>query len=485
MMKFMTKKLLLRIIPFLFLILFSIIRPVTAMGQEATLTLHLRGISESKISLLPLAGPKAYRPILELPTVKSGDITVLNIPPEYLPGEFVLRFDYKEKPESTPYPCEKHIVVGRQSLTLWLNPMYCNSSDSSKFQPGELENAALRRFQSELGNRMQKIGLLQQFLMGYDEPQSAFYLQGIAEYERRRSEFNAWLNQQVEKDTALFVSSTYRFHYLPRIKFTGSERARLLNLIDGYFEGIDLSDPKIIRTSQMNEWMNAYVNLHGQMATSIPLRDSLIPAAAFKAIEKAKTGHPQVYGWMVDYFYRGFESNNMPQGMKVLQPYLEDPACLTSKRMEIERRLKGMETLMPGIQAPDFTLTDAFGIEFNFSAYKPAAQHLLILFWSADCAHCLEEINQLYPWLQQAGNSAKTEVIAISLDESDTEVAAWEGKIKELRGWKHLRAKEGINSPVANDYFILATPVMILVDSKTRNIIEMPASVLQLQQLLK
>jgi hypothetical protein len=48
---------------------------------------------------------------------------------------------------------------------------------------------------------------------------------------------------------------------------------------------------------------------------------------------------------MVDYFYKGFESNNIPDGTKVLKPYLNDPNCLTSKRMEIERRLKGIETL--------------------------------------------------------------------------------------------------------------------------------------------
>jgi thiol-disulfide isomerase/thioredoxin len=470
---------------FLLCLLIAVNLTSSILGQNVNIELNLRGVSESKISLLPLAGRKAYRPILDLPTVKSGDATVLYIPAEYLPGEFVLRFDYKEKPESTPYPCEKHIVVGRQSLTLWLNPMYCNSSDSSKFQPGELENAALRRFQSELGNRMQKIGLLQQFLMGYDEPQSAFYLQGIAEYERRRSEFNVWLDQQVDKDAALFVSSTYRFHYLPGISFTGSERDRLLNLIDGYFEGLDFNDPLIIRSAQMNEWMNAYVNLHGQMATSVALRDSLIPAAAYKAIEKAKTGHPQVYGWMVDYFYRGFESNNMPQGMKVLQPYLDDPACLTSKRMEIERRLKGMETLVPGIKAPEFTLSDDAGKEFTFSKYRPVAKNLLIIFWSADCAHCMEEINQLYPWQQQAGISDKLEVIAVSLDESATEVAAWERKIKELKGWKHLRAKEGINSQIANDYFILATPVMVLINGLTGEITALPPNHQQIGKYLQ
>jgi hypothetical protein len=34
--------------------------------------------------------------------------------------------------------------------------------------------------------------------------------------------------------------------------------------------------------------MNSTVNLHGLMAATQALRDSLIPAAAYKAIEKAK-----------------------------------------------------------------------------------------------------------------------------------------------------------------------------------------------------
>lgn len=481
----MTKKTIFRVGTLFFLILFSVIWTHTAVSQETTIILNLRGVSESKISLIPLAGTKAFRPVLELQSVKANTEVTLTIPQEYLPGEFVLRFDYKEKPESTPYPCEKHIVVSDQPLTINLNPMYCNSSDSSKFQPNELENDALSRFQSELGRRMQKIGLLQQFMMEYDEPQSPFYQQGIAEYERRRLDFNTWIGQQAEKDSNLFVSSIYRFHYLPAVSFSGSEQDRLLNLIAGYFEGLDFNDPLIIRSAQMNEWMNAFVNLHGQMATSVALRDSLIPAAAYKAIEKAKTGHPQVYGWMVDYFYRGFESNNMPQGMKVLQPYLDDPACLTSKRMEIERRLKGMETLVPGIKAPDFTLSDDAGKEFTFSKYRPVAKNLLIIFWSADCAHCMEEINQLYPWQQQAGISDKLEVIAISLDESATEVAAWERKIKELKGWKHLRAKEGINSQIANDYYILATPVMVLINGSTGEITALPPNHQQIGKYLQ
>lgn len=107
------------------------------------------------------------------------------------------------------------------------------------------------------------------------------------------------------------------------------------------------------------------------------------------------------------------------------------------------------------------------------------------MFWSADCGHCLETVSSLYPWQQIAENQQKVSVVAISVDETETEVNAWNQKIQELSGWKHIRATEGIRSKAASDYFILATPVMILLDAKTKEIISLPASLSELQSGLK
>lgn len=117
--------------------------------------------------------------------------------------------------------------------------------------------------------------------------------------------------------------------------------------------------------------MNVYVNMHMKLITKMSMRDSIISKAATTAIEKSKQGSPIVYGWMVDYFYKGFEANNIPTGMKALKPYLDDPNCLTSKRMEIERRLKGMESLVPGTKAPNILLPDAKGNIFDLDSYNP------------------------------------------------------------------------------------------------------------------
>src|SRR4030042_4023357 len=107
---------------------------------------------------------------------------------------------------------------------------------------------------------------------------------------------------------------------------------------------MDFSDPLLVKTSTKKEWMDGYVNLYGEFATTVTLRDSLFTLAGKNAIEKSRKGNPLVYGWMVDYFFNGYEGFNIEKGIKMLEPYLADPNCLTTKRQEINRRLEGIES---------------------------------------------------------------------------------------------------------------------------------------------
>jgi len=458
---------------------------LSAQTRDVNLTIHFRGVSESKISLLSLTGSGTFKPFSEVNAVKNGETATISVFKDKLPGEFVLRFDYKEKETSTPYPSEKYIFINDQDLELWVSPKYCNNPDSTYFQTDERENAAFVKFSKENSRQKEKLGLLQNFLMNYDDTESMFYHQGIKEYEQRRQTYNQWLKTRSQQDKTLFVSTLYCFQYVPEIPWKGTETERVTSLIDHYFDGMDFKNPLLIKTSDINKWMDNYVNLYGQLSTTIALRDSLFPLAGKNAIEKARLGHPLVYGWTVDYFYRGFEANNIPAGMKILEPYLNDPNCLTSKRQEIARRLKGMETLVVGSKAPDIILKDSEGGLFELYKTDIQTRYLLLYFWSADCSHCVETADKLYPWQQQTEMQQKIKVVAISLDETDTEVKAWEKKIPALKGWKHLRAEGGINSKVASDYFVLATPVMVLLDAKTKAIVAMPNNPVELMAAIK
>ncbi|MEI7499606.1 MAG: thioredoxin-like domain-containing protein [Bacteroidota bacterium] len=465
----------------------GLITPLQTSGQtsDIALTIHLRGVYESKISLMGMSVSRTIKPIAEVPGVKNGKTASFLVSKDKLPGEFVLRFDYKENEASTPYPSEKNIFIYEQDLELWVSPKYCNNADSTWFQKGERENATFVQFSKENGKQKEKLGLLQNFLMNYDDTESTFYQQGIKEYEQRRQNFNQWLSNRAQQDNELFVSNLYRFQFVPEISLKGNETDRIKSLISHYFDGMDFKDPLLIKTSDLNKWMDNYVNLYGQLSTTVALRDSLFTEAGRTAIEKAKQGHPLVYGWMVDYFYRGYETNGITAGMKVLELYMNDPNCLTSKRQEIGRRLKGMETLVAGTKAPNISMKDLDGNLFELDKPETKGKYLLVFFWSADCSHCVEMANQLYPWQQQTEMQQKINVLAISLDETDTEVKAWNRKLPEFKEWKHLRAEEGVRSKVAGDYYVLATPVMVLLDAKTKEIVATPNSVNELINAVK
>ena len=76
------------------------------------------------------------------------------------------------------------------------------------------------------------------------------------------------------------------------------------------------------------------------------------------------------------------------------------------------------------------------------------------------------------------------DVIAVSVDETEPEIAKWHQAIKELPGWIHLRAEGGINSKVAYDYAVLATPYMYLIGASKNTIIGVPEDVPQLNAMM-
>ena len=454
-------------------------------NRDVNLKIHLTGVYSSKVSLLPLSGAGALKPFIEKPGIKNGETTVLTIPKDRLPGQFVLRFDYEEKEGSTPYPSERYFYISNQNLEMWVKPKAINNPDSTYFQKGEKENALFMTFSIENGKRKQQLGLLQNFLMGYDQPKSTFYDLGIEEYENRRKEYNQWVTSQINLHKDAFVSSTFPFQFVQPIEWKGKEADKMNSLISHYFDNMDFKDPLLAKTADLKDWMNKYVNLYGAMSTTVALRDSLFTLAGKRAIEKSKPGHPLVYGWMVDYFYAGFESFNIGSGLKMLKTYLDDPNCMTTKRQAIEVRLKGMETLVIGSITPDFPWKMNSGKVIQFHDFKTEAKYKLVLFWSADCQHCKELMAKLYPWYQDPAYRDLMDVFAISLDETETEIPAWEKAVVNYPAFKHKRAEHGIRSPEASAYFVLATPTMILVDTKTNKIVALPENVEQLQLEMK
>lgn len=456
---------------------------VQASNPQINLKLTLSGNVKSKISIYSIAEGKNNL-VKDYAQVVPGQTIETEIPAAYLPGEFILLFEYYDKPGATKaQTAEKMLIINKQNIEFTANPKFINNPDSSFFQIGELENTVLAEFAQTTMQNMEMLDVLQSFLLKYDNQQSELYSSAIKEFYTRCSAHNKWIDEMLKKHKDLFCSNMFYFYYVPSVDWSGDGKARQLSLIENYFTGMDFTNKNILRLSYLKSWMDNYVNKYVELATSNEMITELFVTAGKTAIEKSKKGAPEFYGWMVDYFFNGYESMNIQAGITMLEPYIKDPNCLTYKRREIEKRVTGIQSLTNGTQAPDFSFNDNKGKAQNFLDYKTSAKYKLVLFWSADCEHCEAVVNELYKWHQT--NNNKVDIFALSLDESDTEIPKWEVRHKQLVGWNHILTQGGINSKEAEAYFILSTPTMFLVDSKTNEIISSPASFDELMEVLK
>lgn len=416
--------------------------------------------------------------------MQNGESVIVDIPAKYLPGEFVLLFEYSDNAVSTrPENAERMIIINSNNIEFVANPKYINHPDSSYFNAGELENTVLAEFAMQTMSSMEMLDVIQTFLLKYDDQSSELYKAGISEFNKRKDEHNSWIDTQLVKHKELFCSNMFYFYYVPDVNWTGSPYERQKSLISNYFVGMDFSNKNVLRVSYLKSWMDSYVNKYIELATSQEMMTQLFVEAGEKAIDKSKNGDPYFYGWMVDYFFNGYETMNIQEGITMLQKYVSDPNCMTYKKKEIDKRVTGIQTLKEGVVAPNFSFVDDSGENHDLHSYHTNADYKLVVFWSADCEHCEALVNSLYEWNEL--NKSELEVFALSLDESNTEVPKWEVRRHELPIWNHILTIGGINSKEAEAYYILSTPTMFLIDSKTNKIISSPMSIDELLEDIK
>ncbi|MCK5229562.1 MAG: redoxin domain-containing protein, partial [Desulfobulbaceae bacterium] len=138
--------------------------------------------------------------------------------------------------------------------------------------------------------------------------------------------------------------------------------------------------------------------------------------------------------------------------------------------------------LVPGALAPDFIIRDNEGNNFEFHKWKSKVRYKLLLFWSTSCSGCYQLTKELIQWHNEPLNKEKLDIVTVNLGETETEARIWKDIIVNFPGWEHLYAQGGVNSLVANDYAILSTPVMFLIESESNLIVSSPGN---FEQLIK
>jgi len=461
-------------------LLILLVVQVSVFGTPRKLAVKLKGVYDSKITLTPFDGVRFASPLAVAREVKAGGEVQFVVPDSLLPGEFLISFDYRSKETDSPYPSELQLYMNRENINVEANPLFLHG-DSLRFV-GDRENSAWLAFMNKSEQQRRQLGLLRQLLEQYDSPASPEWASALRAYEKRRITYNRWVDSLAHAQRDLYVSHLYDFQKLRAENWKASPAARLEALAHQWFTGVDFNDTLVLRSRQMNELMNGFIALYGTRATTLALRDSLFTEAGKAAIRLASAGHPQVYGWMVDYFYNGYETYNITSGMKMLESHLNNPRCMTRKRLAIAKRLEGMKTMVPGVKVRNVQVNNYDDKEQTIIMTRCDKDFHLLLFYDSECDHCRQLLIELRKWYAIPANSAQVEVVSVSVDQS---LEAWKKAFTiNVFPWMDRYAPGGINSQAATDYYVLSAPYMYLVD-KNGAMVGIPNTVEEMSGMMK
>ena len=439
-------------------------------------------VHATDISLISLFGDSAMRTVERATRVMAGQTAVFDLSTYPLPGEYLIRYDYVAREGDHPYPSEQYLIIGRDGLSIQLNPMYPLTTDSVVIERdgGELE--AWTAFQ--IGQQQRRVAVLsmRQWLMNEAPSGKLYYRSSLREYERRRTVYNTWVRSMMQSQGDRFVRRMMQFSLIPaqsfRIPVQGISASE-------YLSPLDLQDTLLLNTRSFADHLQSYIRETFEGAMPGQDRDSVMTAAALGLLEAASSGHPRVYGAVADQLFSLFSRIGFDAGISVLGAHVSKPGCRATKKEAITRKLAAMGRLQIGAPLFDMDIPGIDGRSRSLSSLVAAKPLTLLLFWSAGCQHCLDLIEGMKTRLSRSALTSKLQVIALSIDDAAIYQQSWKEIIQTLPEWQHGLCQEGPKSPVARAFGVLATPTMFLIDRDGFRLKGMPADLEALQTLLK
>ena len=223
-----------------------------------------------------------------------------------------------------------------------------------------------------------------------------------------------------------------------------------------YLDLLDLSDTVQLHFNLVPQMLVAYYRLFEPTENE----DEEVLAISFinRVFDKLEL-HPMYFYGVADFLRIGFQQMNQPRALQLIaQKVATQNACTNPQQHErLLPMLQQYERMAPGAAAPALTdLVKADGSTVNTQAVAPG----ILVFWTADCPHCLRDLPPLHLWLKN--NHPQLGVTAVALDAWET---GWKAELLQLEGWQHLRDPKGWGGATSENYLLSATPFFVRIDS--------------------
>ncbi|MFC2097315.1 redoxin domain-containing protein [Bacteroidota bacterium] len=248
--------------------------------------------------------------------------------------------------------------------------------------------------------------------------------------------------------------------------------------VNHFFDNVDLSDPKLIRTSILNDKLERYFT-----KILVQSADSILPAA-LTIIEKAKKGNFEVFKFIVQNIINRYSSPKI-MGTDAIYVAVAELYYLSgiadwisdSDLNIIKERVKMIKPNLIGRTAPNLIMESPEGETISLHDFK--SKYTILLFWDHECGHCkktIERLKEIYPKY----SDKEVRIFAVYTMEN---IDSWKEYIKEQNlNWTHV--SDNLNKTHFRDiYDAWANPTIYILDAN-KTIIAKKFDIEQLEGLL-
>ena len=290
---------------------------------------------------------------------------------------------------------------------------------------------------------------------------------------RLQKEYSDFINIASQRRPASFIARYIRSAQLPIVDFNLPIEKQLALLKAHALDHVGFYDADLIQSDVFTSKTIEYLTYFRNPQLPKELLEKEFMTAVDSILNRAKFNQP-VYKHITEYLIDGFKKFGFEQCISyILDNYvIKDDLCLDQgSGMSIQRMIDQKKRLPIGAFAPNITLPDSSGRAVSLDDMQ--TEKVLILFFSSSCPHCqtmVPALCALYSQLRTQG----VVVLAISLDDSRDN---WLRFLRTNKvAWINVYEKGGWSGKAALDYYVYATPTMILVD-KQRKIVSKPLSI--------
>lgn len=264
--------------------------------------------------------------------------------------------------------------------------------------------------------------------------------------------------------TAALISS---FQEMTIPQFEGEERdvqvRKYRYFMDHYFDGIDFSDERMIRTSFFFTKVNDYVQKH-----TVQIPDSLIRAVDH--VLGLCKNNEEAFKFFLVHFVNVYAKSNII-GMDAVYVHIVDEyyakgAAPWVDEEQLNKMVKNAESLRPiliGEIAPNIKMEKRDGTKI--SLYDIDSEFTVLFFWAPDCGHCQKSMPKVVEFYNKFKDKG-VEIFAVCTKVTDKVPDCW--KMVDEKGmdiWINV-VDPYLLSKFSTIYDIKSTPQIFILDKK-------------------